>query len=192
MGQFWLTFIERWLLYRGRLQCFSANWGWGGWLLSAEYLNSSPVTPSTPEVRWLCNLLSAVRISSSDIGWCNGLGMHSGTPWVSTGANSPLNHWDTSICTSLVWPFSTYTYTSSHSQPHQVCWPPVQQFAASDSTADSAHSSTTNVLPSIKGWEGANHCHQQDQGSAMPQSGWGGCPAAWEPPHQSAESNGLG
>ena len=29
-GQFQLTFIERWLLYRGRLQCFSAIWGQGG------------------------------------------------------------------------------------------------------------------------------------------------------------------
>ena len=30
MSRFLLTFIERWLHYRGRLQCFSAVWGQGG------------------------------------------------------------------------------------------------------------------------------------------------------------------
>ena len=32
VGQLQLAFIERWLLYRGRFQCFSAISGQGGWL----------------------------------------------------------------------------------------------------------------------------------------------------------------
>ena len=32
VSQFLLTFIESWLLYRGRLQCYSAIWDQGSWL----------------------------------------------------------------------------------------------------------------------------------------------------------------
>ena len=47
---------------------------------SAEYFSRSPGILSTPVACWLCNLLNAVRISSSDIGRCNGPGVHTGTP----------------------------------------------------------------------------------------------------------------